>query len=55
MIDLVLIHVGVYVDIDLVVSVDIVKLLVPDQWKSIPYFKKMDILVGVPVINVHMW
>ncbi|KAG0564389.1 hypothetical protein M758_8G102900 [Ceratodon purpureus] len=36
-------------------SVDIVKLLVPDQWKPMPYFKKMDKLVGVPVINVHIW
>jgi 15-cis-phytoene desaturase len=36
-------------------SVDIVKLIVPDQWKPMPYFKKMDKLVGVPVINVHIW
>jgi hypothetical protein len=35
--------------------VDIVKLLVPEEWKPIPYFKKMDKLVGVPVINVHIW
>jgi 15-cis-phytoene desaturase len=35
--------------------VDVVKLLVPEEWKPIPYFKKMDKLVGVPVINVHIW
>ncbi|KAG7547658.1 FAD/NAD(P)-binding domain superfamily [Arabidopsis suecica] len=35
--------------------VDILKLLLPDPWKEIPYFKKLDKLVGVPVINVHIW
>ncbi|XP_010440516.1 PREDICTED: 15-cis-phytoene desaturase, chloroplastic/chromoplastic-like [Camelina sativa] len=35
--------------------VDILKLLLPDSWKEIPYFKKLDKLVGVPVINVHIW
>jgi hypothetical protein len=35
--------------------VDIVKLLVPEEWKPIPYFKKMDKFVQVPVINVHIW
>ncbi|RWW54934.1 hypothetical protein BHE74_00038454, partial [Ensete ventricosum] len=25
------------------------------QWKDIPYFKKLEKLVGVPVINVHIW
>ncbi|KAL1814290.1 hypothetical protein DCAR_0518426 [Daucus carota subsp. sativus] len=35
--------------------VDIFKLLVPEEWKEIPYFKKLDKLVGVPVINVHIW
>jgi hypothetical protein len=35
--------------------VDVVKLLVPEEWKAIPYFKKMDKFVGVPVINVHIW
>uniref|UniRef100_A0ACD5WT50 Uncharacterized protein n=1 Tax=Avena sativa TaxID=4498 RepID=A0ACD5WT50_AVESA len=35
--------------------VDIFKLLVPDAWKEISYFKKLDKLVGVPVINVHIW
>ncbi|KAF3456717.1 hypothetical protein FNV43_RR01371 [Rhamnella rubrinervis] len=35
--------------------VDILKLLLPDSWKEIPYFKKLEKLVGVPVINVHIW
>ncbi|KAH1196314.1 Phytoene dehydrogenase, chloroplastic/chromoplastic [Glycine max] len=35
--------------------VDILKLLLPDNWKGIPYFQRLDKLVGVPVINVHIW
>ncbi|XP_028786059.1 15-cis-phytoene desaturase, chloroplastic/chromoplastic-like [Neltuma alba] len=35
--------------------VDILKLLLPNDWKEIPYFKKLEKLVGVPVINVHIW
>lgn len=35
--------------------VDILKLLLPEDWKEIPYFKKLEKLVGVPVINVHIW
>ncbi|PKA64026.1 Phytoene dehydrogenase, chloroplastic/chromoplastic [Apostasia shenzhenica] len=35
--------------------VDILKILLPEEWKNIPYFKKLDQLVGVPVINVHIW
>ncbi|KAL8043556.1 hypothetical protein ABFX02_09G126800 [Erythranthe guttata] len=35
--------------------VDILKLLVPDEWKEMPYFGKLENLVGVPVINVHIW
>ncbi|KAG0621967.1 hypothetical protein M758_3G062400 [Ceratodon purpureus] len=49
---------GTTVEGDVYVSsmpVDIVKLLVPEPWKPMPYFKKMDKLVGVPVINVHIW
>ncbi|XP_024971751.1 15-cis-phytoene desaturase, chloroplastic/chromoplastic isoform X2 [Cynara cardunculus var. scolymus] len=34
---------------------DILKLLLPEDWKPIPYFKKLEKLVGVPVINVHIW
>nr|AOV86213.1 phytoene desaturase 1 [Zoysia japonica] len=35
--------------------VDIFKLLVPQEWNEITYFKKLEKLVGVPVINVHIW
>ncbi|KAG7995292.1 hypothetical protein I3843_01G102300 [Carya illinoinensis] len=35
--------------------VDILKLLLPENWKEIPYFQRLEKLVGVPVINVHIW
>ncbi|KAJ3673681.1 hypothetical protein LUZ60_005673 [Juncus effusus] len=35
--------------------VDILKLLLPQEWREISYFKKLEKLVGVPVINVHIW
>nr|XP_023880331.1 15-cis-phytoene desaturase, chloroplastic/chromoplastic [Quercus suber] len=35
--------------------VDILKLLLPENWKEIPYFQRLKKLVGVPVINVHIW
>ncbi|KAL1078281.1 hypothetical protein V6Z11_D10G150000 [Gossypium hirsutum] len=35
--------------------VDIFKLLLPEDWREISYFKKLEKLVGVPVINVHIW
>ncbi|CAL0328030.1 unnamed protein product [Lupinus luteus] len=35
--------------------VDILKLLLPDNWKGISYFQKLEKLVGVPVINIHIW
>nr|ABG72807.2 phytoene desaturase [Carica papaya] len=35
--------------------VDILKLLLPESWKEILYFKRLEKLVGVPVINVHIW
>ncbi|GFZ08171.1 phytoene desaturase 3 [Actinidia rufa] len=35
--------------------VDIFKLLLPEDWKEISYFRKLEKLVGVPVINVHIW
>ena len=35
--------------------VDIFKTLIPNQWKSLNIFKKLDGLVGVPVINIHLW
>ena len=35
--------------------VDIFKLLIPDQWKGLHTFSKLDGLNGVPVINIHLW
>lgn len=40
---------------DLVDLVDILKLLLPEDWKELSYFQKLEKLVGVPVINVHIW
>ncbi|GMH03854.1 hypothetical protein Nepgr_005693 [Nepenthes gracilis] len=39
----------------LATPVDILKLLLPEDWKGIPYFKRLEKLFGVPVINVHIW
>jgi 15-cis-phytoene desaturase len=36
-------------------SVDALKLLLPDEWRDSDYFKKLDGLEGVPVINVQIW
>jgi 15-cis-phytoene desaturase len=35
--------------------VDLFKLIIPDQWKGINAFSKLNGLVGVPVINIHLW
>jgi 15-cis-phytoene desaturase len=35
--------------------VDPLKLLLPEPWKNLPYFSKLEGLNGVPVINVHLW
>jgi uncharacterized protein with NAD-binding domain and iron-sulfur cluster len=35
--------------------VDIVKLMLPEPWKAKPFFKQLDELEGVPVINIHIW
>jgi len=34
--------------------VDPLKPLLSAAWRERPYFSKLDALVGVPVINVHM-
>lgn len=36
-------------------SVDALKLLLPEPWKQLNYFQKLDGLEGVPVINVQIW
>lgn len=43
---------------DLYVSampVDPLKTMVPEGWRSLPYFQQLDGLEGVPVINLHLW
>jgi 15-cis-phytoene desaturase len=34
---------------------DIVKRMVPEKWQNMPYFRQIDELEGIPVINLHMW
>lgn len=43
---------------DLYVSampVDPLKVMLPQPWRQMDYFKKLDGLEGVPVINLHLW
>lgn len=35
--------------------VDPLKLMLPEAWEKIDYFKKLNGLEGVPVINLHLW
>ena len=35
--------------------VDPFKLLLPEPWKQMDFFSKLDGLRGVPVINIHLW
>lgn len=35
--------------------VDIVKRMLPKKWANMPYFRQLDELEGIPVINLHMW
>mmetsp|Transcript_14671 Transcript_14671/g.22719 ORF Transcript_14671/g.22719 Transcript_14671/m.22719 type:complete len:614 (-) Transcript_14671:103-1944(-) len=34
---------------------DIMKRFVPKNWANLPYFRQIDELEGIPVINLHMW
>jgi 15-cis-phytoene desaturase len=36
-------------------SVDVMKALMPQPWKDVEFFTKLDGLEGVPVINLHLW
>jgi 15-cis-phytoene desaturase len=36
-------------------SVDVMKVLMPQPWKAMPFFQKLEGLEGVPVINLHLW
>jgi 15-cis-phytoene desaturase len=37
------------------VSVDVMKVLLPQPWQSLEFFQKLEGLEGVPVINLHLW
>jgi len=37
------------------VPCDIMQRLVPKEWASDPFFRQIDELEGIPVINIHMW
>ena len=35
--------------------VDVVKRLIPSKWSAMPYFRQLDELEGIPVINIQLW
>ena len=35
--------------------VDVFKRFIPEAWSTMPYFRQVDELEGIPVINLHMW
>ena len=35
--------------------VDIMKRMLPKEWSSMPYFRQIRELEGIPVINIHLW
>ena len=37
------------------VPVDIVKRMLPESWRALDFFQKLDGLEGVPVVNLHLW
>jgi len=37
------------------VPCDIMQRLVPKEWAHMPYFRQIDQLEGIPVINIHLW
>ncbi|MBC1222243.1 15-cis-phytoene desaturase [Nostoc sp. UCD121] len=37
------------------ISVDPLKVMLPKPWKLMEFFKKLEGLEGVPVINLHLW
>ncbi|NJN22759.1 MAG: 15-cis-phytoene desaturase [Leptolyngbya sp. RL_3_1] len=36
-------------------SVDVIKTLLPEPWRGLEVFRRMQSLEGVPVINIHLW
>ena len=39
----------------LAIPVDVLKRLIPTQWSTNPYFRQLDELEGIPVINIQLW
>ena len=37
------------------VPVDVFKRLIPSAWSTMPYFRQLDELEGIPVINIQIW
>merc|ERR1719327_1795513 len=35
--------------------VDVLKRVVPEQWSTLPYFRQLDELEGIPVMNLQLW
>ena len=35
--------------------VDVFKRLIPAAWSTMPFFRQLDNLEGIPVINIHLW
>ena len=47
-----IIHADAYVS---AMPVDVMKVFVPEPWQGISFFRKIQGLEGVPVINIHLW
>lgn len=37
------------------VPCDIMKRILPRAWSTDPFFRQIDELEGIPVINIHLW
>ena len=35
--------------------VDVLKRVVPEAWSTLPYFRQLDELEGIPVVNLQLW
>ena len=35
--------------------VDVLKRVVPEAWSTLPYFRQLDELEGIPVMNLQLW
>ena len=39
----------------LAMPVDVTKRLIPEAWSTMPFFRQLDELEGIPVINIQLW